>query len=196
MKDHYKILGVSKEASSEEVKKAYFALAKKYHPDASDKAELEKFHAITKAYKTLSDKEKRKEYDLTLGGGKIEKIVIDEVPPHPTIHIRPEKKDTTERQKEIADFRRGIFWQAVFKTVGFSLIAGVVGGIVSFILAEIWWGILAGVFAGFPWSVSQNFDLSSFVESAKRRKNFRIAGWGMFVLGIGYFLGLIIYLFI
>jgi curved DNA-binding protein len=63
--DYYQILGVKKDASRDEIKKAYRKLAMKYHPDHSkgDKAAEEKFKKISEAYAVLSDKEKRKEYD-------------------------------------------------------------------------------------------------------------------------------------
>lgn len=64
-KDYYKILGVSKDASAGDIKKAYRKLALKYHPDkaAGDKAKEEKFKEISEAYAVLSDAEKRKKYD-------------------------------------------------------------------------------------------------------------------------------------
>lgn len=65
MKDYYEILGVSREASEEEIKAAYRRLAKIYHPDvAQNKQEAEKkFKEINEAYQVLSDPEKRKIYD-------------------------------------------------------------------------------------------------------------------------------------
>jgi molecular chaperone DnaJ len=65
MKDYYEILGVSRNASIEEIKAAYRNLAKKYHPDvAQNKEEAEKkFKEINEAYQVLSDPEKRKIYD-------------------------------------------------------------------------------------------------------------------------------------
>ncbi len=64
-KDYYKILGVKKDASKEEIKKAFRKLALKYHPDKNkgDKAAEEKFKEINEAYEVLSDDEKRKKYD-------------------------------------------------------------------------------------------------------------------------------------
>jgi curved DNA-binding protein len=63
--DYYKILGVNKTASKEDIKKAYRKLAMKYHPDHSkgDKSAEEKFKKISEAYAVLSDKEKRQQYD-------------------------------------------------------------------------------------------------------------------------------------
>ncbi len=64
--DYYKILGVNKKDSDDAIKKAYRKLAMKYHPDrsGSDKAAEEKFKTISEAYAVLSDKEKRKQYDM------------------------------------------------------------------------------------------------------------------------------------
>jgi len=64
-KDYYKILGVEKKASTDEIKKAYRKLAMKYHPDRNpdDKSAEEKFKEISEAHEVLSDPEKRKKYD-------------------------------------------------------------------------------------------------------------------------------------
>ena len=67
-KDYYKVLGVAKEATTDEIKKAFRKLARKHHPDVNpgDKKAEEKFKEINEAYEVLSDPDKRKKYD-TLG---------------------------------------------------------------------------------------------------------------------------------
>jgi curved DNA-binding protein len=63
--DYYKTLGVAKNASAEDIKKAYRKLARKYHPDVNpnDKEAHKKFQQINEAHEVLSDSEKRKKYD-------------------------------------------------------------------------------------------------------------------------------------
>ncbi len=80
-KDYYKILGIQKTASDDEIKKAYRKLAMKYHPDHTkgDKPSEEKFKQISEAYAVLSDQEKRKQYDLYGSSGFQQKYSQEDI---------------------------------------------------------------------------------------------------------------------
>jgi DnaJ-class molecular chaperone len=71
MKDYYKILGVEKNSSNEEIKKVFRKLARKYHPDVNpgNKEAEEKFKEVNEAYNTLTDEALRKAYDAKIDGG-------------------------------------------------------------------------------------------------------------------------------
>jgi DnaJ-class molecular chaperone len=72
MKDYYQILGVAKNASQAEIKKAFRQLAFKYHPDTNPGKEqeaAERFKEISEAYGVLGDENKRRQYDLARKGG-------------------------------------------------------------------------------------------------------------------------------
>ena len=66
MEDLYKILGVEKTASQDEIKKAFRKLALKYHPDKNpgDKVAEENFKKLNAAYSVLGDEDKRRQYDM------------------------------------------------------------------------------------------------------------------------------------
>jgi curved DNA-binding protein CbpA len=83
MKDYYQVLGVGRDASQDEIKKAYRRLALRYHPDRTqqekEKAE-ETFKEVNEAYQILSDLDKRRQYDYLIGWSQNRRqfIIIDD----------------------------------------------------------------------------------------------------------------------
>lgn len=70
MADHYETLGVARDASTEDIKKAYRRLARELHPDVNPSAEAEdRFKGVTHAYEVLSDPQQRQQYDMGGSGG-------------------------------------------------------------------------------------------------------------------------------
>lgn len=67
--DYYKVLHINKTASSEEIKKAYRKLSRKYHPDNAGEQGRDLFDQVQEAYAVLGDEEKRAAYDKQVTGG-------------------------------------------------------------------------------------------------------------------------------
>lgn len=190
MRNYYEILGIKKNVSQQEIKKAYFVMAKKYHPDSGDAAEVKKFHEVAEAYKILSDPDSRKAYDTTLvAKGDVEVKKIVEIPKHQTTH---DQKRESYRDIELKEFYKNRFRKALFRVIGFTFLIGFVGFVANLIFGGIsWLGFIAGLLVGFGISIHRNFDVNSFFHSKKMSKNFRILTWLLLALGVGYFVFLI-----
>jgi len=85
LKDYYAILGVAKNANGKDIKKAYYQLAKKYHPDTNqgDPTAMKKFQEVSEAYEVLSDDDKRAQYDDFGSGGPSSGFQSNQGPQNP-----------------------------------------------------------------------------------------------------------------
>ncbi|GAB4246066.1 MAG: J domain-containing protein [Acidobacteriota bacterium] len=112
-KDYYAILGVDRNASADEIKKAYRKLAKQYHPDRNpgDKQAEERFKEIQEAYAVLSDPERRKQYDA-LGTGW--QPGMDFTPPPGWQQTRVEFHDLEDFGDIFGGFGFSDFFQTLF----------------------------------------------------------------------------------
>jgi len=190
MESYYDILRIKPNAKPEEVKKAYFVLAKKYHPDAGDTTEVGKFHEVAKAYKILSDPGTRKIYDLSLGvtAAEAKKSAVETARQNTATGARP-----TERDDELKEFHKNRYQSAVFRVFFASILVGMVGGVLATILGGLWLvGAVFGVLIGFSYSINQNFQVRSFFSSDKKHKLFRLLSWFLFLSGLIYFAWLIV----
>jgi curved DNA-binding protein len=113
LKDHYQTLGLAHSASSEDVKKAYRRLARKYHPDVSTEPNAEEcFKAISEAYEILSDAHKRRTYDQ-----------IKHRPRTGPTHRPPPpwgRRTRASRQSPTAGRRLSAFFESLFGNVLFA----------------------------------------------------------------------------
>ena len=114
-KDYYASLGVERDATAEEIKKAYRKLARQYHPDvAKEEGAEERFKEISEAYQTLSDPEKRQAYD-DLGRHR----PGDEFHPSPEWETRFSRGGGSQQEVDLAD---------LFEQMGFGRGGGGFGG--------------------------------------------------------------------
>ena len=113
-KDYYKILGVQKSTSADDIKKAYRKLARKYHPDVNpgDKSAEARFKEINEAYEVLSDPEKRQKYD-TLGPNWQDQFGFRTGPmsprPRPTPNTSGDWTGTSDDPTGFSDFFDALF---------------------------------------------------------------------------------------
>jgi len=190
MKDLYKILGTNKTVKSTEIKQAYFAMAKKYHPDTGSDEEVRKFYEITEAYKILSDKEQRRAYDLAHKTDQVEEPLIQEIFNQSEKEVAREEADPNYayRQKEIHKFRKSLLIKAYLRVIFFSIMLGITGYIYSIILGESQiLGAFFGTVFGFTWSLFKYFDVYSFVKDKKLQRILHGAYNVIIVVSILYF---------
>ena len=189
MENHYQVLGISPSASIEDIKKAYFSLAKKYHPDSGDQTEVKHFYAVSEAYKTLSDEVKRRIYDSEIG---LEKPLEKTSASQPHSSYSSTKKRNPERDASLEAFHKNRFRKAVFRVTSFTLLLALVGYLLSIILSGYGlFGAISGLFIGFSFGVNRHFDVSTFFQLKRKQKIFELFSWGLFGLGMAYFVWLV-----
>lgn len=196
MSNHYQTLGLNESASREEIKKAYFDLAKKYHPDSGDESEVKKFHELTTAYKTLSDEELKNAYDQTLEVGmeKIQHAEEELTKKNPVDPNLNRQKRETYRDEELKEYHKNRLRNAQLRVVISSLIFSLIGAFLGVLLdhPSLLTGV-AGLLIGFSTSMQKNFELDSFFDHPKKQKRFQLFLKGLFIFGILYFVGVIIF---
>lgn len=195
MKNLYQILAIQPGADPDEIKRAYYALAKIYHPDSQEQADVQKFYEVTEAYQILSDAARRRAYDATLKTGRLEKGWMESDESVEVTYGRPNHEENLEfRMHELNRFRRRVFWRAVGKVILSFFVGGGAGNVLVLILggsATI--GPLAGALFGFVWSVNAYFDLESFIPNHRHFVLVQWAGRTVEVLSLLYFVGLFLY---
>ncbi len=187
-KNYYEILGVSQDATEENIKKTYRQLAKKYHPD-KDEGNEDQFKQINLAYATLSDSLKRADYDAQLS----QSFVRTEA---------PEAQAETETEK--APSEKSLFAAAYFRTAFSALIGAAIGGFLEllvwylfggekFSLQGVIWSVAWGGVLGFLWGADLNFKMEDLLGSGYLERTYTFLRTALFGLGGAYFGGFIFY---
>lgn len=122
-KDYYEVLGVSRTATADEIKKAYRRLAHKYHPDVSKERDAEeRFKAVSEAYEVLHDAEKRRAYDQFghdyRAGDEFRPPPGWQWQPHTGAHARSHRGPNPAEGFSQADFSE--FFSSLFGEGGFA----------------------------------------------------------------------------
>jgi len=189
--DHYKILGIQRSATTEEVKKAYFDLAKKYHPDSGDASAVKKFYQISTAYKILSDLSAKKSYDSHLESSK--KVKLTENISESSFYS---SKRESYRDEELKSYHKNRFKKAFFRVIISTFLFAFLFYLISIITGGI--GVLSflsGLFIGLHFSIYKNFDLDSYFSSKNKQILFIYCLRFFSSFGIIYFVWVLFHFF-
>jgi len=183
--DYYEILDIPRDASVEEIKRAYRNLARRYHPDINkDPEAVEKFKKVSTAYKILSDPEKRKEYDTSF-----------------QVESKPQEESEEEAAEETSS-RFKLLAAAIFRVLAVVFGASFLGSLINFLawyftstkafsFNVIKFGFIFGALAGLIWGIDLNFDITSFLCSSIWNKIYSFFRTITGAISIGYFGGLL-----
>ncbi len=186
-KNYYQILGVSQNATEEDIKKAYRLLAKKFHPDKDEGSE-EQFKQVNLAYATLSNSLKRADYDAQLS----QSFVKTEVPEAPA------------GAEEEVPSSKSLFAAAYFRTIISALIGAAAGVVLEVLVWYLFggekfsfqggiWSIVWGGVLGFLWGADLNFKMEDYLGSGYAGRTYTFLRTSLFGLGGAYFGGFIFY---
>lgn len=112
-RDHYQTLGIARSATPKQIKKAFYALSKKYHPDLhvgeeAKNAATEKFQEVVSAYEVLGSAEKKREYDLTFSKDPLSIFVTKNKGPDLNGNLRKSYLDPDVEYKTFEHFQRSM----------------------------------------------------------------------------------------
>ncbi len=193
---YYDVLGVSRTATAEEIKRAYRTLAREYHPDVNkgDQAE-EQFKRINEAYGTLSDSLKRADYDQQIAdpgvrGGGVSGAGA----------ARPGASQA-EAAAAQGPYRQALIRAALMRTIAWGLIAALVGGLLALSLEYLTatridpsagvLGAIPGLVVGLLWGADYNFKVETFLGTGWLGRSYTLARTILMSLGLAYYGGLL-----
>ncbi|MBI5411814.1 DnaJ domain-containing protein [Candidatus Peregrinibacteria bacterium] len=203
MEDLYKILGVDSDASPVAVKKAYFRLAKKYHPDAGHTSDTLQFQTIKEAYEILSNPLERKEYDVQKKKSSTQESIVHDFIYHTRsdgTSVAPDAEIFKRREKELRRYRRGLLFRALFYVFFFTAAAALMGGGFAVLFKSlleratgdifsslyIVGGFVAGFVLGLIWSLDRHFEIESFIHNFKIRTMYKHCRVFFFTLSLAF----------
>lgn len=196
---YYDVLGVSRTATEDDIKKAYRKLAREYHPDVNkgDEAE-ERFKKVNEAYGTLSDSLKRADYDQSLADTGVRGA-------RPAPAGAPGGGPTGAAQAEAAaaesPYRQAMIRVALLRTFVFGMIAALAGGLLAaalgfltesaFSVSAAVQGAIPGLFVGLLWGADYNFKVETFLGTGWLGRSYTLARTILMSLGLAYYGGLL-----
>ncbi|HEY8108805.1 MAG TPA: DnaJ domain-containing protein [Patescibacteria group bacterium] len=193
---YYGILGVSRTATEDDIKKAYRTLAREYHPDVNKGPEAEeRFKKINEAYGTLSDSLKRADYDQSLSD-----TGVRHGGPAPAGGA-PSGATQAEAAAAESPYRRALLRAALLRTFMFGLIAALAGGLLAaalgflteskLLVSEAVQGAIPGLLVGLLWGADYNFKVESFLGTGWLGRSYTLARTILMSLGLAYYGGLL-----
>lgn len=198
--NYYGVLGVSRTATEEDIKKSYRKLAREYHPDINKGPDAEsKFKEINLAYDTLSDSLKRADYDQTLADTGVRGAAPAGAGAPGGYGPRPGGAAPVTTAE--SPYRQAMIRAAAARVIVMALLAALAGGMLRVGLAYlagepitpmvVWVGALPALLVGGLWGADYNFKVETFLGSGWLGRSYTFARTILMSLGIAYYTGLV-----